>query len=109
MIGLDTSHAIAFTKTLNEGPKNAADKEAVAGVKIVAAYPQGAAISKAVPDASRNTPRRSRSTESRLSTRSRNWSPRSTSSFWSRTTVAFTMSNCCQYSPLASLSSSINR
>lgn len=37
IIGLDTSHAVAFTKTLN-----AADAAAVyAGYKVVAAYPQG--------------------------------------------------------------------
>lgn len=37
IIGLDTSHSIAFTKTLND-PNAEAD---VAGVKIVAAYPKG--------------------------------------------------------------------
>ena len=41
IIGLDTSHAIAFTQTLNAPPKNPADAAKVAGVKVVAAYPQG--------------------------------------------------------------------
>lgn len=41
IIGLDTSHAIAFTTTLNKGPKNPADKDKFSGIKIVAAYPQG--------------------------------------------------------------------
>lgn len=41
IIGLDTSHVLAFTQTLNKGPKNAADADKVAGIKVVAAYPQG--------------------------------------------------------------------
>lgn len=41
IIGLDTSHAIAFTNALNKGPKKPEDKEKVAGVVVVAAYPQG--------------------------------------------------------------------
>ena len=41
IIGLDTSHAIAFTKALNKGPAKPEDKEKVAGVVVVAAYPQG--------------------------------------------------------------------
>ena len=41
IIGLDTSHVVAFTETLNRGPKNPADLEKVAGVRVVAAYPQG--------------------------------------------------------------------
>lgn len=41
IIGLDTSHVIAFTESLNKGPKNPADADKVAGVKMVAAYPQG--------------------------------------------------------------------
>jgi predicted dehydrogenase len=41
IIGLDTSHVLAFTQALNKGPKNAADAEKLAGVKMVAAYPQG--------------------------------------------------------------------
>jgi hypothetical protein len=41
IIGLDTSHVIAFTTTLNKGPKNPADAEKFAGIKVVAAYPQG--------------------------------------------------------------------
>ena len=41
IIGLDTSHVLAFTQTLNKAPKNPADADKVAGVKVVAAYPQG--------------------------------------------------------------------
>ncbi len=37
IIGLDTSHVLAFTKTLNETPQ----KPEVMGVKLVAAYPKG--------------------------------------------------------------------
>jgi len=38
---LDTSHAIAFTQTPNKGPKRPEDAAKVAGVRVVAAYPQG--------------------------------------------------------------------
>ena len=41
IIGLDTSHVLAFTQTLNKGPKKPEDADKVAGVKMVAAYPQG--------------------------------------------------------------------
>jgi hypothetical protein len=41
IIGLDTGHVVAFTTALNKGPKNAADANKLANVKIVAAYPQG--------------------------------------------------------------------
>ncbi len=41
IIGLDTSHVIAFTTSLNKGPKKTEDAPKVAGVKVVAAYPQG--------------------------------------------------------------------
>ena len=41
IIGLDTSHVIAFTQSLNKGPKKKEDAEKLAGIKIVAAYPQG--------------------------------------------------------------------
>jgi hypothetical protein len=41
IIGLDTSHAIAFTTTLNKGPKNPEDAPKVDGVRVVAAYPHG--------------------------------------------------------------------
>jgi hypothetical protein len=41
IIGLDTSHVLAFTQTLNKGPKKPEDAAKVAGVKVVAAYPQG--------------------------------------------------------------------
>lgn len=41
IIGLDTSHVVAFAETLNKGPKNPEDKAKVAGAKVVAAYPHG--------------------------------------------------------------------
>ncbi len=41
IIGLDTSHVLAFTQTLNKGPKKAEDAPRVSGVRVVAAYPQG--------------------------------------------------------------------
>lgn len=41
IIGLDTSHVLAFTQTLNKGPKKPEDADKVAGVKMIAAYPQG--------------------------------------------------------------------
>ncbi len=41
IIGLDTSHVIAFTQTLNKGPKKPEDAPKVAGARVVAAYPQG--------------------------------------------------------------------
>ncbi|HMF13989.1 MAG TPA: hypothetical protein VKE94_16840, partial [Gemmataceae bacterium] len=43
MIGLDTSHVIAFTKLLNN-PDNKGD---LAGIRVVAGYPGG---SKDIPD-----------------------------------------------------------
>ena len=53
IIGLDTSHAIAFTTALNKGPKNPADKEKLAGVVVVAAYPQG---SRDIPSSTERVP-----------------------------------------------------
>jgi predicted dehydrogenase len=53
IIGLDTSHVLAFTQTLNKGPKNPADAEKVAGFKMVAAYPQG---SKDIPSSTQRVP-----------------------------------------------------
>ncbi len=41
IIGLDTSHVIAFTTALTKGPKKPEDQEKLAGVVVVAAYPQG--------------------------------------------------------------------
>ncbi len=41
IIGLDTSHVLAFTQSLNKGPKKPEDAGKLAGVKVVAAYPQG--------------------------------------------------------------------
>jgi len=50
IIGLDTSHVLAFTQTLNKGPKNPDDLPKVAGVKIVAAFPQGSKDIKSSTD-----------------------------------------------------------
>ena len=50
IIGLDTSHVIAFTQTLNKGPKDPANAEKVAGLKVVAAYPQGSTDIKSSTD-----------------------------------------------------------
>lgn len=41
IIGLDTSHATAFTQSLNRGPKNPDHRTALERVRVVAAYPQG--------------------------------------------------------------------
>src|SRR5260221_1279349 len=41
VIGLDTSHVLAFTQTLNKGPRKPEDADKVAGVKMAAAYPPG--------------------------------------------------------------------
>ena len=41
IIGLDTSHAISFTQTLNKGPKKPEDAPQFAGATLVAAYPKG--------------------------------------------------------------------
>jgi hypothetical protein len=41
IVGLDTSHVVAFTQTLNRGPKQAADGPKFAGFRVVAAYPPG--------------------------------------------------------------------
>ena len=41
VIGLDTSHVLAFSQTLNKGSKKPEDADKIAGVRMVAAYPQG--------------------------------------------------------------------
>jgi predicted dehydrogenase len=41
IIGLDTSHVVAFTTTLNQGPKNPADATKFAGFRVTHAYAQG--------------------------------------------------------------------
>jgi sugar lactone lactonase YvrE len=51
MIGLDTSHAVAFTQILNTPPEK--DKEAVAGCRVVVAYPKG---SKDIPSSVERVP-----------------------------------------------------
>lgn len=53
IIGLDTSHATAFTKILNLGPKNPADAPKLAGLRVVAAYAQG---SKDIPSSYEKVP-----------------------------------------------------
>jgi predicted dehydrogenase len=53
IIGLDTSHVVAFTTSLNKGPKKPEDVEKLAGVKVVAAYPQG---SKDIPSSTTRVP-----------------------------------------------------
>ena len=54
IIGLDTSHVIAFTQALNKGVKNPEDEAKIAGITVVAAYPQGSkdieSSTKRVPD-----------------------------------------------------------
>src|SRR6476646_6424375 len=50
IIGLDTSHVVAFTTTLNKGPKKAEDAPKVAGIRVVAAYPQGSKDIKSSTD-----------------------------------------------------------
>lgn len=41
IIGLDTSHAVAFTNALNKGPKKPEDAAKLAGAKLTHAYPKG--------------------------------------------------------------------
>lgn len=53
VIGLDTSHVLAFTQTLNKGTKKPEDADKVAGVRMVAAYPQG---SKDIPSSTDRVP-----------------------------------------------------
>ena len=54
IIGLDTSHVLEIAGTLNKGPKKPEDIAKLAGVKVVAAYPQGSkdivSSTKRVPD-----------------------------------------------------------
>lgn len=50
IIGLDTSHVLAFTVTLNKGPKKHEDAAKVAGVRVVAAYAQGSKDIKSSTD-----------------------------------------------------------
>lgn len=53
IIGLDTSHSTNFTKILNVGPKNPADAPKLAGLRVVAAYPQG---SRDIPESYERVP-----------------------------------------------------
>jgi hypothetical protein len=53
IIGLDTSHVTEFTRILNVGPKDPADAPKLAGVRVVAAYPQG---SRDIPESYERVP-----------------------------------------------------
>ena len=58
IIGLDTSHVVAFTTVFNKGPKNPADAPKFAGFRVTHAFAQG---SKDIPRASRESPNTPRS------------------------------------------------
>lgn len=53
IIGLDTSHVVAFTTVLNKGPKNPADATKFAGFRVTAAFAQG---SKDIPESTTRVP-----------------------------------------------------
>ncbi|MFM9001726.1 MAG: Gfo/Idh/MocA family protein [Opitutia bacterium] len=53
IIGLDTSHVVAFTTVFNKGPKNAADAPKYAGFRVTHAYAQG---SKDIPESTTRVP-----------------------------------------------------
>ena len=53
IIGLDTSHVVAFTTVLNKGPKNAADAAKFSGFRVTAAFAQG---SKDIPESTSRVP-----------------------------------------------------
>lgn len=53
IIGLDTSHVVAFTTAINKGPKNPADAPKFAGFRVTAAYAQG---SKDIPESTVRVP-----------------------------------------------------
>ena len=53
IIGLDTSHVVAFTTVLNKGPKNPADAAKFAGFRVTHAYAQG---SKDIPESTSRVP-----------------------------------------------------
>jgi hypothetical protein len=53
IIGLDTSHVVAFTTVLNQGPKNPADAAKFAGFRVTHAFAQG---SKDIPESTSRVP-----------------------------------------------------
>jgi predicted dehydrogenase len=53
IIGLDTSHVVAFTTVLNQGPKNPADVAKFAGFRVTHAFAQG---SKDIPGSTSRVP-----------------------------------------------------
>lgn len=53
IIGLDTSHVVAFTTVFNKGPKNPADAAKFAGFRVTHAYAQG---SKDIPESTTRVP-----------------------------------------------------
>ena len=53
IIGLDTSHVVAFTTVFNKGPKNPADAAKFAGFRVTAAFAQG---SKDIPESTVHVP-----------------------------------------------------
>ena len=53
IIGLDTSHVVAFTTVFNIGPKNPADAAKFAGFRVTAAFAQG---SKDIPQSTTRVP-----------------------------------------------------
>ena len=53
IIGLDTSHVVAFTTVFNKGPKNPADAAKYAGFRVTHAFAQG---SKDIPESTTRVP-----------------------------------------------------
>ncbi len=53
IIGLDTSHVVAFTTVFNKGPKNPADAAKFAGFRVTHAFAQG---SKDIPESTTRVP-----------------------------------------------------
>ncbi|MFM7208600.1 MAG: hypothetical protein ACKOY8_02140 [Verrucomicrobiota bacterium] len=53
IIGLDTSHVVAFTMVFNKGPKNPADAPKFAGFRVTHAFAQG---SKDIPESTSRVP-----------------------------------------------------
>jgi predicted dehydrogenase len=53
IIGLDTSHVVAFTTVFNKGPKNPADAAKYAGFRVTHAFAQG---SKDIPESTSRVP-----------------------------------------------------
>ncbi|MFZ9991687.1 MAG: Gfo/Idh/MocA family protein [Opitutales bacterium] len=53
IIGLDTSHVVAFTTVFNKGPKNLADAPKFAGFRVTHAFAQG---SKDIPESTSRVP-----------------------------------------------------